>query len=88
MIKSLNKIINWISTSFQNKEGKVCSKRTTVFAMVIMLGYIVFFELDNVNSIAGMTILSGGVLSILGVKDYFDTKKVINDLKDDTGDKK
>ena len=88
MIKSLNKIVNWISTSFQNKEGKVCSKRTTVFAMVIMLGYIVFFELDNVNSIAGMTILSGGVLSILGVKDYFDTKNVINDLKDDTGDKK
>jgi hypothetical protein len=56
--------------------------------MVIMLGYIVFFELDNVNSIAGMTILSGGVLSILGVKDYFDTKKVINDLKDARTDKK
>lgn len=88
MIKNLKQIVNWISTSFQNKEGKVCSKRTTVFAMVIMLGYIVFFELDNINSIAGMTILSGGVLSILGVKDYFDTKKVINDLNDARTNKK
>lgn len=68
-------LIKWISTSFTNKDGKVCSKRTTVFALVIMLDYVVFFDLHDVNSIAAMTILIGGIMTILGVKDHYESKK-------------
>lgn len=66
--------INWISTSFQNSRGKVCSKRTTVFAFVTFIGYICILHLNDPNSIPIISILSGAVISILGVKDYFEGK--------------
>lgn len=72
--KWYNKAINWISTSFQNYRGKVCSKRTTVFAFVVFIGYICVFHLNDPNSIPIISILVGAVISILGVKDYFERK--------------
>lgn len=70
------KLINWISTSFQNDSGKVCSKRTTVFALVSLDAWIVLFDLHGVNSIAALGIITPAILAILGVKDYFDKKRL------------
>jgi len=72
--KWLHNAINWISTSFQNSRGKVCSKRTTVFAFVVFIGYICALHLNDPNSIPIISILVGAVISILGVKDYFEGK--------------
>lgn len=71
----MKKVINWISTSFQNERGKVCSKRTTVFALVVLDSYIVLFDLHGVNSIPALGIITPSILAILGVKDYFEKKK-------------
>jgi hypothetical protein len=71
----MKKVINWISTSFQNEMGKVCSKRTTVFALVVLDAYIVLFDLHGVNSIPALGIITPAILTILGVKDYFEKKK-------------
>ena len=72
----MKKVVNWISTSFQNEKGKVCSKRTTVFALVVLDAWIVLFDLHGVNSIPALGIITPAILAILGVKDYFDKKRL------------
>jgi hypothetical protein len=66
--------INWISTSFQNSRGKVCSKRTTVFALTLLTAEITIFQLSNPNAIAALGMILGTITAILGVKDYFERK--------------
>lgn len=74
-MKNLKKIINWISTSFQNGKGKVCSKRITVFGLMVYIAWIIFFDLHGANSLGALSVLTPAVLAILGVKDYFEKKE-------------
>jgi hypothetical protein len=74
------KLINWISTSFQNSRGKVCSKRMTVFAFTILTAEITIFQLSNPNAIAALGIIVGAIAAILGVKDYFEGKNKKEEL--------
>lgn len=68
------KLINWISTSFQNSRGKVCSKRMTVFAFTLLTAEITIFQLSNPNAIAALGIIVGAIAAILAGKDYFERK--------------
>jgi len=68
------KLTNWISTSFQNSRGKVCSKRMTVFAFTLLTAEITIFQLSNPNAISALGIIVGAIAAILGVKDYFERK--------------
>jgi len=72
--KWFHNAINWISTSFQNSRGKVCSKRMTVFAFTLLTAEITIFQLSNPNAISALGIIVGAIAAILGVKDYFERK--------------
>lgn len=73
--------INWISTSFQNSRGKVCSKRTTVFALTVITAEITIFQLSNPNTIAALGIIVGAIITILLGKDHFERKALLKTEK-------
>jgi len=72
-------VFRWLSTSFQNRAGKVCSKRTTVFAFVLMMFYMIIFHSAEPNTISVISILSGTIVIILGAKDHYEVKESIKE---------
>lgn len=74
----LMKFIRWVSTSFQTETGKVCSKRITASAITLLIIFVSIFYFDKPNYIPALGTLGGLLLALLGVKDYFETKKLKN----------
>ena len=68
------KLINWFKKSFEESNGKPSAKRKTLFAMVIMLFYVVFRYTDHSNSVSMAAALIGGILALAGVAAYQSTK--------------
>ncbi len=66
---NLTKIFNWIKQSFE-ENGKTSSKRTTLFAVVIMLGIVVISYTDTSNSVEMALVLSGLIGSLVGITVY------------------
>jgi hypothetical protein len=64
-----NKLINWIRQSFE-ENGKVSSKRMTLFAATLMLGYVVVRYTDHDNSTEMAIVLVGLIGSLVGITVY------------------
>lgn len=64
-----DKLINWVKQSFE-ENGKVSSKRTTLFAATLMLGYVVGRYTDTDNSTEMALILVGLIGSLVGITVY------------------
>ena len=74
-LKKMNKLINWFKKSFEEENGKPSAKRKTLFAMVLMLGYVVARYTDHSNSVSMATALIGAILTLAGVAAYQSVKK-------------
>jgi hypothetical protein len=65
----MKSILTWIKQSFE-ENGKTSSKRTTLFAVVIMLGIVVISYTDVSNSVEMALVLSGLIGSLVGITVY------------------
>ena len=70
------KIINFIKQTFQ-ENGKASSKRATLFAVVILLGYVVIRYTDHSNSVEMALVLTGLICSLVGITVYGGVKSVL-----------
>ena len=78
------KIIDFIKQTFQ-ENGKASSKRATLFAVVLLLGYVVIRYTDHSNSVEMALVLTGLICSLVGITVYGGVKSV---LKSDTTKRK
>jgi hypothetical protein len=78
------KIIDFIKQTFQ-ENGKASSKRATLFAVVILLAYVVIRYTDHSNSVEMALVLTGLICSLVGITVYGGVKSV---LKSDTTKRK
>ena len=74
------KIIDFIKQTFQ-ENGKASSKRATLFAVVILLAYVVIRYTDHSNSVEMALVLTGLICSLVGITVYGGVKSI---MKDDT----
>jgi hypothetical protein len=65
----MNKIFNWIKQSFE-ENGKNSSKRNTLFAVTLMLGYVVYRFTDTNNAVEMALVLTGLICSLVGITVY------------------
>lgn len=79
-IKIIEKIIEFIKQTFQ-ENGRGSSKRATLFAIVVMLGYVVIRYTDYSNSVEMALVLTSLICSLVGITVYGGVKSV---LKKDT----
>ncbi len=70
------KIINFIKQTFQ-ENGKASSKRATLFAVVLLLGYVVIRYTDHSNSVEMALVLTGLICSLVGITVYGGVKSVL-----------
>jgi hypothetical protein len=81
------KIIDFIKQTFQ-ENGKASSKRATLFAVVLLLGYVVIRYTDHSNSVEMALVLTGLICSLVGITVYGGVKSVLKSnapkRKDDT----
>ena len=70
------KIIDFIKQTFQ-ENGKASSKRATLFAVVILLGYVVIRYTDHSNSVEMALVLTGLICSLVGITVYGGVKSVL-----------
>lgn len=83
----MNKVleaIKWVKTSFE-ENGKNSSKRNTLFAVTVMLGYVVYRFTDTNNAVEMALVLTGLICSLVGITVYGGVKSV---LKSDTTKRK
>jgi propanediol dehydratase large subunit len=78
------KIIDFIKQTFQ-ENGKASSKRATLFAVVVMLGYVVYRFTDVSNAVEMALVLTGLICSLVGITVYGGVKSIMKgDDKSDT----
>ena len=70
------KIIDFIKQTFQ-ENGKASSKRATLFAVVLLLGYVVIRYTDHSNSVEMALVLTGLICSLVGITVYGGVKSVL-----------
>jgi hypothetical protein len=75
------KIIDFIKQTFQ-ENGKGSSKRATLFAVVLLLGYVVIRYTDHSNSVEMALVLTGLICSLVGITVYGGVKSIMKN--DDT----
>lgn len=72
------KIIDFVKQSFQ-ENGKASSKRATLFAVVVLLGYVVIRYTDHNNSVEMALVLTGLICSLVGITVYGGVKSTLKD---------
>jgi hypothetical protein len=75
------KIIDFVKQTFQ-ENGKGSSKRATLFAVVVLLGYVVIRYTDHSNSVEMALVLTGLICSLVGITVYGGVKSIMKN--DDT----
>jgi propanediol dehydratase large subunit len=70
------KIIDFIKQTFQ-ENGKASSKRATLFAVVVLLGYVVIRYTDHSNSVEMALVLTGLICSLVGITVYGGVKSIM-----------
>jgi propanediol dehydratase large subunit len=70
------KIIDFIKQTFQ-ENGKGSSKRATLFAVVLLLGYVVIRYTDHSNSVEMALVLTGLICSLVGITVYGGVKSIM-----------
>ena len=70
------KIIDFIKQTFQ-ENGKASSKRATLFAVVVLLSYVVIRYTDHSNSVEMALVLTGVICSLVGITVYGGVKSVL-----------
>ncbi len=76
----MNKAIEFIKQTFQ-ENGKASSKRATLFAVVLLLGYVVIRYTNHSNSVEMALVLTGLICSLVGITVYGGVKSI---MKGDT----
>ena len=88
---NLTKIIEFVKGTFL-ENGKASSKRATLFAVVLLLGYVVIRYSDHSNSVEMALVLTGLICSLVGITVYGGVKSVLKSdaskRKDDTSKRK
>jgi propanediol dehydratase large subunit len=72
----MNKAIDFIKQTFQ-ENGKASSKRATLFAVVLLLGYVVIRYTDHSNSVEMALVLTGLICSLVGITVYGGVKSIM-----------
>jgi propanediol dehydratase large subunit len=72
----MNKAIDFIKQTFQ-ENGKASSKRATLFAVVVLLGYVVIRYTDHSNSVEMALVLTGLICSLVGITVYGGVKSIM-----------
>jgi len=70
------KIIDFVKQTFQ-ENGKASSKRATLFAVVVMLGYVVYRFTDTNNAVEMALVLTGLICSLVGITVYGGVKSIM-----------
>ena len=70
------KIIDFIKQTFQ-ENGKASSKRATLFAVVLLLAYVVIRYTDHSNSVEMALVLTGLICSLVGITVYGGVKSIM-----------
>jgi len=70
------KIIDFIKQTFQ-ENGRASSKRATLFAVVLLLAYVVIRYTDYSNSVEMALVLTGLICSLVGITVYGGVKSVL-----------
>jgi hypothetical protein len=70
------KIIDFIKQTFQ-ENGKGSSKRATLFAVVLLLSYVVIRYTDHSNSVEMALVLTGLICSLVGITVYGGVKSIM-----------
>lgn len=73
----MNKAIDFIRQTFQ-ENGKASSKRATLFAVVILLAYVVIRYTTPLNAVEMALVLTGLICSLVGITVYGGVKSVLN----------
>ena len=70
----MKKILQILLTSLQEQTGKGSAKRFTLYAVVLMLGFIVVAKTTDVNATVMAGVLSGLIGGLTGVTAYHSLK--------------
>ena len=70
----MKRILKILLTSLQEQTGKGSAKRFTLYAVVLMLGYIIVANTTDTNATVMAGVLSGLIAGLTGVTAYHSLK--------------